>query len=82
MNQAYLNLVKNAMHACTFINIVRVKIHRETKMTPPISNNKQTTKTEITKDNDGLRPAHQPLAKQYVAFHSSKERILLKLKNN
>jgi len=29
-------------------------------MTPPISNNKQTTKTEITKANDGLRPAHQP----------------------
>ncbi len=28
-----------------FKNVVRVKIHRETKMTPPISNIKTTEKT-------------------------------------
>jgi len=61
-----------------FNNIARVKIHRETKMTPPISNNKQTTKTEITKANDGLRPAHQPKKPVTHAILN----ILIKLKNN
>jgi len=47
-------------------------------MTPPISNNKQTTKTEITKANDGLRPAHQPKKPVTHAILN----ILIKLKNN
>lgn len=42
----------------------------------------QTQDKKLLSSIVGLRPAHQPLAKQYVAFHSSKERILLKLKNN